>query len=270
MVRSRSDEVEHLEAGGASAERPAVQVIARAAAVLRALKEHPDGLSLGELAKLLSLPRSTVQRIVDALHAENLVIAASQARGVRLGPALLPLAAAAKFAIVEIARPTLQQISRECGETVDLSLLDADKVVFVDQVRGTHQLRAESDIGVSFPMHSSAPGKAMLAAVDEDELDRLKAALHLGRLTSRTIVSWPELEDSLAEIRRTGLSSDLEENADGVCAIAASLRLPTGELAAISIPVPTQRFVDLREQLETLLREQCEKLQQRLRGSRFG
>ncbi|WP_321842542.1 IclR family transcriptional regulator [Paraburkholderia bannensis] len=270
MARARSEEVEQLEGEGSPGERPAVQVIARAAAILRALKEHPEGLSLGELAKLLSLPRSTIQRIVDALHAENLVIAASLAKGVRLGPALLSLAAAAKFAIVDVARPTLQQISRDCGETVDLSLLDADKVVFVDQVRGTHRLRAESDVGISFPLHSSAPGKAMLAALERDELDRLKSTLRLGKLTSHTIATWPELEDALAEVRRTGLSSDLEENADGVCAIAASLRLPTGELAAISIPVPTQRFHDLREQLEGLLQEQCEKLQQRLRRSRFG
>ncbi|CAB3961895.1 MULTISPECIES: IclR family transcriptional regulator [Burkholderia] len=264
MSRARQKEIEYQEAAKSPEERPAVQVIARAAAVLRALKAHPDGLSLGELAKLLALPRSTVQRIVDALHAENLVIAASLARGVRLGPALLPLAAAAKFGFVDIARPTLQHISRECGETVDLSLLDADKVVFVDQVRGTHRLRAESDVGISFPLHSSAPGKAMLAAVPKDELEHFREVLRLGKLTPRTIDSWTELDAALAEIRRSGISSDLEENAEGICAIAASLRLPTGEFAAISIPVPTQRFMDIRGQLEALLLEQCDKLQQRL------
>lgn len=255
---------------GSSSDRSGVQVIARAASVLRALKEHPQGLSLGELAKLLSLPRSTVQRIVDALHAENLVIAASLSRGVRLGPALLPLAAAAHFEIVDLARPTLQQIARECGETVDLSIFDADKVVFVDQVRGVHRLRAESDIGLSFPLHSSAPGKAMLAAVGADDLSRLKASLRLDKLTSSTISTWTQLDEALADIRRTGLSSDIEENAEGVCAVAAVLRLPTGDLAAISVPVPTQRFAEVRARLEALLTEHCERLQQRLGGTRAG
>lgn len=54
-----------------------VQVIARAAAILRSLKNESDGLSLGQIAERVGLPRSTVQRIVGALHAESLVIAAA-------------------------------------------------------------------------------------------------------------------------------------------------------------------------------------------------
>ena len=54
-----------------------VQVIARAAAILRALEEQPAGLSLGQIAQRVDLARSTVQRIVAALAAEKLLIAAS-------------------------------------------------------------------------------------------------------------------------------------------------------------------------------------------------
>ena len=153
------------EPNGGAPERQGVQVIARAAALLRALEKHPDGLSLGELARALALPRSTVQRIVDALDREGLVIAASAASGVRLGPALLALAAATRFHIAEVARQTLEALAKECGETVDLSLADQDKVVFIDQVAGTHRLTAVSALGVSFPLHSSANGKAVLAAM---------------------------------------------------------------------------------------------------------
>ncbi|MDX5494183.1 MAG: helix-turn-helix domain-containing protein, partial [Alphaproteobacteria bacterium] len=78
-----------------------IQVIARAAAILRALARRPGGMSLGDIAAAVSLPRSTVQRIADALAAEGLVLTASSARGVRLGPALLSLAAAARFEIAE-------------------------------------------------------------------------------------------------------------------------------------------------------------------------
>lgn len=245
-----------------------IQVIARAAAVLRALKEHPDGLSLGELAKLLTLPRSTVQRIVDALDDENLVIAASPTRGVRLGPALLALAAATRFEIVEIARPTLQEISRECGETVDLSLLDGDKLVFVDQISGVHRLRAESAVGVSFPLHSTAPGKAMLAAMDDAALQNLRPRLKLTRLTRHTITSWGVLQDALAKVRDSAIGADLEENSLGICAVAVALRLPNGDMAAVSIPVPVQRFADLRLRLEALLLEQGARLQQMMGHAR--
>lgn len=245
-----------------------IQVIARAASVLRALQEHPDGLTLGELARLLSLPRSTIQRIVDALDDENLVMAASPNRGVRLGPALLALAAATRFEIVEIARPTLQEISRECGETVDLSLLDGDKLVFVDQISGVHRLRAESAVGVSFPLHSTAPGKAMLAAMDDSALMNLRPRLKLTRLTRHTITAWGVLQDALGKVRESRVGTDLEENSLGICAVAVALKLPNAEMAAVSIPVPVQRFADMRPRLEELLLAQGARLQQMLGRSR--
>jgi DNA-binding IclR family transcriptional regulator len=245
-----------------------IQVIARAAAVLRALQAHPQGLSLGELAKLLSLPRSTVQRIVDALDAENLVIAASPTRGVRLGPALLPLAAATRFEIAELALPALQEIARDCGETVDLSLLDGDKLVFVSQVPGVHRLRADSAVGLSFALHSTAPGKAMLGRMAPEALANVKARIKLTRYTPATITSWSVLESVLAQVRSHHLASDEEENAVGICALAMALVLPHGELAAISVPMPTQRYAGARKQVEALLRTHTARLQAMLGGGR--
>src|SRR4029077_19611312 len=77
-----------------------VQVIARAPTILRALEEQPGGLGLGQLGQRVDLARSTVQRIVAALAAEKLLIAASPTGRVRLGPAILRLAAPAPSAIV--------------------------------------------------------------------------------------------------------------------------------------------------------------------------
>lgn len=267
MMHEDNEDAADSAAAGPAGERVAgIQVIARAAAVLRALKDHPNGLSLGELAKLLGLARSTVQRIVDALDAENLVISASPTRGVRLGPALLALAAATRFEIAEIARPVLDEISRETGETVDLSLLDGDKLVFVDQVSGVHRLRAESAVGVSFALHSTAPGKAMLAAMDEAQLHNLRPRLKLTRLTAHTLTAWPVLEDALAKVRDSRVGVDLEENSVGICALAVALRLPNGDLAAVSVPVPTTRFSDQRARLEALLLAKVDRLQQLLGG----
>jgi len=116
-----------------------IRVIARAADVLTALSKHPDGLSLGEIALQVGLPRSTVQRIVQALDEANLVIAASPTSGVRLGPALLVLAASVKqFSIAEISRPLVVQLSKDTGETVDVAILGSHKAVVVDQIHGTH------------------------------------------------------------------------------------------------------------------------------------
>ncbi len=246
------------------ADRQGIQVISRAAALLRALESHPDGLSLGELARQVGLARSTVQRIVDALHREGLVIAASASSGVRLGPALLALAASTRFHIGEVARQTLETLARECEETVDLSLLDQDKVVFIDQVAGRQRLTAMSAVGISFPLHSSANGKAILAAMDEADVAALRKRLRLTAVTPNTLSTWDALEREIADVRKSGVATDLEENSLGICAISMAIRSPAGEIAAISIPVPTHRFTANREGLEKLLRQHCAALQRKL------
>lgn len=247
------------------AERQSVQVIARAATILRALERNPEGLSLGEIAKLVDLSRSTVQRIVDALDRERLVLASSMGRGVRLGPALLRLAAATHFEIGEMARGTMEALSRETGETVDLSVLDDDKIVFVHQVVGSHALRAVSAVSEAFPLHCTSPGKVFLASLDEVKLARLKKRIKLTRFTPATIVSWSALEKELETVRRTGIGADREEYTPGISAVAVLLEGPTGDLAALSVPVPTQRFESNEREITRALVEHARGLQEQLR-----
>src|SRR3954452_14621335 len=130
-----------------------IQVIARAASILRALEKAKAGLSLGELGKLLGLPRSTVQRIVAALHSEKLVVPASPAGGVRLGPTVLALASSMRIDFIAFARPYMERLSHELRETVDLSAIRNDHLVFLDQVVGPQRLRTVSAVGEKFPLH---------------------------------------------------------------------------------------------------------------------
>src|SRR5439155_25116603 len=123
-----------------------VQVIARAAAILRALEGEHAGLSLAQIAQRVDLARSTVQRIVAALAAEKLLIAASPIGRVRLGPTILRLAASARTDFVATARPFLVRLSDELSETVDLAAIKRDHLIFVDQVIGPQRLRAVSAI----------------------------------------------------------------------------------------------------------------------------
>lgn len=260
----KSELVPHETSSEAASERKSIQVISRAVAILWALEKNPGGLSLGEIAKLVGLPRSTVQRIVDALDREHLIIASSTTRGVRLGPALLTLAAATRFEVADLLRPTLEALARATGESVDLAVADQDKVVFIDQVAGTHRLTTLSAVGLSFPLHSSANGKAVLAALDDVALEKIRKRMKLTSQTPGTIVSWPQLCKELAHIRETGFAVDREENSLGICAVAAAVRCPTGEVAAISIPVPSQRFLKREKELTRLLTTHCDALRRSL------
>lgn len=232
-----------------------VQVIARAAEVLRALEGCEQGLSLGQLAKQLGLPKSTVQRIVAALDREKFVTAATPQAGVRLGPALIRIARSARFGLAELAHSSLEELAQRTGETVDLAVMDGSQAVFIDHIEGSQRLRAVSAIGVSFPLHCSANGKAMLAALDDNLLLQLKKTIHLTRFTPNSICTWKQLEGEIGRIRKTGIAFDIEEHTLGISAVGAAIRGPEGEIAAISLPTPSVRFVDKKKELEAALRD---------------
>lgn len=217
-----------------------IQVISRAAAILRALADEEAGLSLGQIAVKVGLPRSTVQRIVHALAEEGLLMAASPSGRVRLGMAILALANKSKIDIVEVAHPHLKALSEATGETVDLAVLRDDHLVFLDQVPGSHRLRAVSAVGETFPLHSTANGKASLALLDDGEIRRrLKnRKLTLADGATRTIDS---LLGEIATVRETGIAFDREEHSHGISAVGTAFRDPAGSIFAISIPAPTAR-----------------------------
>lgn len=232
-----------------------VQIIARAAEVLRALEGCEQGLSLGQLAKQLGLRKSTVQRIVAALDQEKFVTAATTQAGVRLGPALIRIARSAKFGLAELAHSSLEELAQRTGETVNLAIMDGSKAVFVDHIEGSHRLRAVSAIGMSFPLHCSANGKAMLAALDETVRLDLKRTIHFTRFTPNSICTWKQLEAEIDKIRKIGVAFDIEEDTIGISAVGASIKGPEGEIAAISLPTPSVRFVNNNRELEAALRD---------------
>jgi DNA-binding IclR family transcriptional regulator len=218
-----------------------VQVIARAAAILRALEEQPAGLSLGQIAQRVALARSTVQRIVAALAAEKLLIAASPTGRVRLGPTILRLAASARTDFVALARPFLVRLSNELSETVDLATIKKDHLIFIDQVIGPHRLRAVSAVGETFPLYCTANGKAYLAQLDEVAIARL-IGTSFERRTASTITRLDELLKELRTARKSGVAFDREEHTVGICAAGVVMRDLLGNDVAISVPVPAQRF----------------------------
>jgi IclR family transcriptional regulator, acetate operon repressor len=220
-----------------------VQVIARAATILRALEDENGGLSLGQIAQRVNLARSTVQRIVSALETEKLVIAATPNGRVRLGPTILRLAASVRSDFVSLARPYLERLSEELHETVDLSTVKKDHLVFIDQVIGSQRLRTVSAVGETFPLYCTANGKAYLAQLSDPAIEGLIGRAYKPR-TPKTLQRIDTLLADLKTARRTGIAYDREEHTLGVCAVGVALRDPLGNSVAISVPVPSQRFPD--------------------------
>jgi DNA-binding IclR family transcriptional regulator len=229
-----------------------VQVIARAAQVLRALDGEPSGLSLSQLAQRVGLPRSTVHRIVMALGSEGLVAAASPNGRVRLGPELARLAEASRRDRWQDLRPLMQQLLDTFDETVDCAVLEGGHVRFVDQMSGDQGLRAVSAVGTIFPLHCTANGKALLGALDPEEVVALLPP-RMERLTPNTITLREELLEQLAEVRESGVAFDREEHMLGISAAGIAVRDSQGGLAALSVPMPTSRFAGRERELTKAL-----------------
>lgn len=223
------------------AEKSHVQVIARAAAILRALEDDRGGLSLGQIARRVDLARSTVQRLVAALESEKLVIAASPNGRVRLGPMILRLASSVSIDFISLTRPILEELSADLQETVDLAVVKDDHLVFIDQVVGSQRLRTVSKVGESFPLYCTANGKAYLATLEPDAIVRLIGRNWEAR-TPHTMTTLDALLKDLERVRERGVAFDREEHAVGICAAGVTLQDVLGNHIAISVPVPTQRF----------------------------
>ncbi len=241
--------------------RNGIQVIARAAAILRVLRENTGGMSLGQIADRVGLPRSTVQRIVGALQEERLVISSSAGGGIRLGPEITALSEATRYSVVDACRLALSELSQQVDETVDLSVLRGTGMIFLDQVPGTHRLRTVSSVGEIFPLTTTANGRAALAMLTPDKAQALADKEWLRRGIPS---DWPGLSQILNEVRETGLSFDLDEHTDGISAIGGSFADHAGELHAISVPIPSSRFDDKRAMVETALRATLAEVRRRL------
>ncbi|HEY0183378.1 MAG TPA: IclR family transcriptional regulator [Rhodopila sp.] len=222
-------------------DRGGIQSIARAAAVLRALSQQQRNMSLGDIAAVVGLPRSTVQRIVQALQQERLVATGGACGpGVRLGPALAELAGAIRLDVVRVARPHLQTLFETLRETVDISRAQDREVQFLEQFVSDRELRAVPRKDASLSLHCMANGKALLAAMSDAEVERLMGPV-LPAATPRSITSLPALLAELAEVRRTGFAYDRQELTDGICAVGTPIEAG-GPRYAVSVAVPEYRF----------------------------
>lgn len=216
-----------------------IQVIARAAAILRVLREDTSGMSLGRIAEKVDLPRSTVQRIISALQAERLVISSSSGGTIRLGPEIKALSEATHYSVVEMCRLHLLELSQKVTETVDLSVLRGSGMIFLDQVPGTHRLRTVSAIGDVFPLTTTANGRAVLSMMDRA---RARDLVETEWKRREMREDWPEFAAKLDATAATGIAYDLDEHTVGISAVGAGFTDMSGELHAISVPIPSTRF----------------------------
>lgn len=192
--------------------------------------------------------------LFQAVRRPRLLMAATAKARVRLGPALVHLAAGTEIGLEKLARPVMRKLSRLTEETVDLSVLGGNTAVFVEQIQGTQRLAAVSVVGMPFPLHCTANGKALLAQLKQERREQLLAG-RLKRYTDATITDRAELDTELRHVETSGLAFDLEEHMVGICSIGTAFRDSLCREYSLSIPVPAARFPGKRQLLANLLKK---------------
>ena len=232
-------------------------------AVLKACEVLGPGLSLGDIAHHVGLPRSTIQRIVQSLAEGGFLIAEGRSRSIALGPDLLAMGAETTANVVEVVHPLLKTLAEQTGETVDLARFNRDHMVFVNQVAGAHRLQAVSAVGDIFPMHCTANGKAALALLEDAQLPRALGE-RLRSFTSNTIDSHLKLLAEVKRIKDGAIAIDNEEHTLGISAIGVAFQDPARQVYAVSIPIPAVRFTAMRSRCEPLLLATVEAIKMKL------
>jgi DNA-binding IclR family transcriptional regulator len=211
-----------------------VQSVQRAAALLEAIADSPEPRTAPELAERCRLNRSTAWRILATLEEEGLVDRDPVTNRYSVGAAVARLAAAASDSLPRLARPHLEELSRDTGETVSLALPRRLQLVYVDQVQAPHVMAADW-LGRAVPLHATSTGKALLAFLPPAELE---AALSqpLPRFTDRTITDPGRLREELERVRRRGYAVSRGELETALWGASAPIRDRAGRgIAVVSV-----------------------------------
>jgi DNA-binding IclR family transcriptional regulator len=226
-------------AGQASAKHT-IPVIDRMMEVLGELEHQDDGLTIRALTEALSLPRTTIYRILNTLHRHGMVWR-DDGGAYHLGRRLLKLAShvAARVSDIDLAaicQPFMDRLASELGEGIKLSVIDQQGIVVLAASPGRREYALTVAPGQRMPIHAGAASKLLLAHLPPDELDDWLSQ-PLAAYTARTITDPKRLRAELARIRKQGWAQDRGENEPSIMAFAAPVFSRGGKLeAALSVP----------------------------------
>jgi len=220
-----------------------------------------------DLSQKVGLTRSTVSRMVTTLERAGFVEQEHERGKYQATLKLFELGneVIQHLNIREKAYPLMQQLSHETEETVNLTVLRGNQIMYIFKIDSPHLLKSSAPVGSRPPVHCNASGKVILAYLPEDK-KKMFLPLELHPFTPNTIISLTELEAELARVRANGYAVDSEEWSLNTKALAAPVWDYDGKiLAALTIAGPSvrmnaQRLGDLIQPLLKAARELSAKL----------
>lgn len=201
-------------------------------------------LGVTDLAQKLSTNKSAVYRMLATMEALNVIQQNPENGRYRLGLKLFELGQKVPINqnFIAKARPFMEALAKQAGETAHLAIYKNNKVYFLDKVVGRHDLQINSQIGSEKAIHCTGLGKVMLA-FSEPNYETIIQSLSLHPVTKHTITNTDNLIKEVEIIKRQGFALDLEENEIGLVCVSVPVFNKRGQfIAAISTSGPSARF----------------------------
>ena len=224
---------------------------------LLATGDAKAGLTLTELGRAFGMHRSTLSRFLVTLRARGYIERNAATDRYAIGPRGLTLAGAYldRLEIRHVGRPALQALCDRTGELVHFVILDEGDAITIERMEGKHPTALQTSFGARRPAYCTASGKAVLAFLEQDDIDRA-LPIEMPAFTARTITTRERMHADLAEVRLRGFAIDDEERIEGLRCVAAPIFGSNGSvLGALSLAapmprVPLGRFHDLCEDVK--------------------
>jgi len=241
-----------------------IQSIKRAVKILNSFTPQEKELSITELSKRVNLHKSTIHRILVTLEDEGFVLKDQVSQKYRLGIKLFELGYLVQdqMEIRSYALSIMKELAKKTEESIDLNILSDGKRVSIEKIESPHDVRRIIQLGKSLPLYCGGSGKALLAFLSDEEIEKIIQKEKLIPFGPNTITDTTKLKINLKEIQKNGYAISFEERILGSASIAAPILDYKGKVvASLSISGPTTRFTKKKVPiLISLVKEAAKKI----------
>src|ERR1700751_2112832 len=219
-----------------------IQALDRAFLILDIIADAGGEAKLTEISTIAGLNVSTCHHLISTLYNWGYVARGARSKPYVLGSRILHLSAAClrQVDLPRRAQNYVDRLSDQTGESVQLAIMQDTNLVHILRRESRHAVRVDAGLGGNAgAAHATATGKAILAWLPPNELDRIVADKGLTAFTPQTITDIEALKEELRLTRRRGYSIDREEFRPGVICLGAAIRDHAGAVVgAISVSSP--------------------------------
>ncbi|WP_137287772.1 IclR family transcriptional regulator [Halorussus salinisoli] len=201
-----------------------------------------NGASIAELSTELDLPKSTIHSHLTTLRERGYIVKTGDTYYAGLLFLNLGTKARERHSFFSKVKPKMERLAQETNERTQLMIEEHGRGIYVYRAHGSHGVQTASRIGKPRHLHTGAAGKAILASLPEERVERIIDQWGLPPLTPNTLDTSEKLFDELAAIRERGYAINREEHIEGLWAIGAVIENDNQVLGALSISGPTYRI----------------------------